>query len=374
MSLLPAWTFLLAAAVTFAATPLAAAVARRTGFYDHPDGYKDHGRPTAYLGGAAVLLGVAVAAVLASGATPRFWPLLAGAAGLLALGTLDDRVGVMPRWRIAAEVGLALALARAGLGWELFESELANAMLTVIWVVGVVNAFNLMDNLDGAAPTVGAVCAAGIGALALTHGDVIVAALALAVAGACAGFLPHNLSRPARIFLGDGGSMPLGLLLAGLAVAASQHDGLGALALLAGAMLVGLLILDTALVSLSRTREGIPLVTAGRDHLTHRILMRLRSERRVALALAITQALLCGLAIAGESLGPLALGLLAALAITAGAAALLRLDSPTWKPARPRPQPAFPTVPPAVAVPMALPAVSPLEVALESPQPSRAEA
>ena len=81
-------------------------------------------------------------------------------------------------------------------------------------VLAVVNAFNLMDNLDGAAGTVGAVSAAGAGVLATMEGDPMLGALALSLAGACGGFLPFNLSRPARVFLGDGGSMPIGFVVA----------------------------------------------------------------------------------------------------------------------------------------------------------------
>jgi UDP-GlcNAc:undecaprenyl-phosphate GlcNAc-1-phosphate transferase len=357
--------FLLAALITYVATPIVAALAARTGFYDMPAGYKGHARPTPYLGGLAVFAGIMVAASTLGGEAARFAPLMAGAGALLALGTLDDGVPVAPLWRLFAELLVAIALTWFGLGWGFFDSPLANMGLTALWVVGLVNAFNLMDNLDGAAGTVAGVCATGIGALALMAGAPGLAALAFAVAGASLAFLRYNLARPARIFLGDGGSMTLGLLIAGMTIAAVRLYSPDQTGVLGGAMLVGIPIFDTALVVVSRLRDRVSIVTAGRDHLTHRLLARLRSPRRVALALACAQGVLSGLAVAGQLLGPPALTFLAAGCVVLGMFALVRLDSPAWKPARPRPE-ASPAEP-LPGEPQAF------EVALEPPRHSRVE-
>jgi UDP-GlcNAc:undecaprenyl-phosphate/decaprenyl-phosphate GlcNAc-1-phosphate transferase len=337
-----ALAFAVAATVTLVCAPLAAAIARRTDFYDRPAGYKEHDRPTPYLGGVAVFVGFVAGMLTAPGAVEQFVPLVACSAGLLVVGTIDDRFAVSPRWRVLAEIVAATALSLTGGGWELFHSDLANLALTVLWVVGLVNAFNLMDNLDGAAATVAGVGSAGVGALALANGDSGLALVAFAVCGACAGFLPHNLAAPARIFLGDGGSMALGMLVAGSAIVAANPDQLGGSALLAGALLVGVPILDTTLVVVSRTRDRIPLSRGGRDHLTHRILARLGSARRVALALAGIQGVLAMLALTGEQLGPVPLMVLASLSTGAGLLGLLLLDSPGWKPSRVGPDSAPP--------------------------------
>ena len=113
-----------------------------------------------------------------------------------------------------AEFAAAFALWQADLGWLLFDESVLNLALTTLWVVGLVNAFNLMDNLDGATGTVGGVSAPGVGVLAASQGDMAIAAMAFALAGACVGFLRFNLARPSRVFLGDGGSMPVGFLVA----------------------------------------------------------------------------------------------------------------------------------------------------------------
>ena len=298
---LPA-AFAVALALAFATTPLARRVALATGFLDHPVGYKQHGRSTPYLGGTAVLFGFLVAAALFGDALSTYLTVVACAVGLAIVGTLDDRLGLMVAPRLAAHVAAAVALWWAGLGWDLFPGDAADLMLTVVWVVALINAFNLMDNLDGAAGTVASVCAAGTAALAAIQGDAVLAAFALAISGACAGFLPHNLARPARIFLGDGGSTPVGFLVAA-AIIAIPDGVLDWTTLLASAPLVGIPIFDTALVVVSRRRRGARILAGARDHVTHRLVTVVRSPRRVALVLGVAQALLCLISIQLHELG-----------------------------------------------------------------------
>ena len=327
--------FSVAAATAFAGTPIAIALARRADFYDKPRGYRKHGAPTPLLGGAVVLAGFLVAAIVVGGTSVRLLVLIACAIALWLVGTVDDRVAVAPKWRLLAETIAALALVAVGLGWKTSGGGGIDVVLTVVWIVGLVNAFNLMDNLDGACSTVGCVSAAGIGILAAINGQPVLAGLAFGVAGGCAAFLRWNLAGPAKIFLGDGGSMTIGFLIAALAMAtgrALSHGGDAGL--LAGALLVGLPILDTALVSFSRKRRGVKLVTGGRDHLTHRLLPALHTPRAVAGALGLMQAILCASAIAGDRWGTAALGVFALGAVTFGAVTIGVLDTRRWRPAR----------------------------------------
>ncbi len=325
--------FAVAGAASLVATPLALAVARRTDFYDRPREYRRHWAPTPFLGGAAVLFGFLVAAVAVGGASGRLLVLLGCAVGFWMLGTLDDRIAVAPKWRLLAETLAAVALMVAGLGWQTTGGTGVDVVLSVVWIVGLVNAFNLMDNLDGACGTVGCVSAAGIGTLAAIHGQVTLAGLAFGLAGACAAFLRWNLAGPAKIFLGDGGSMPVGFLVAALAMATARHLRDGDANLLTTALVAGLPILDTALVTLSRTRRRVRLVTGGRDHLTHRLLLALHSPRAVAAALALGQASLCAMAIAGDGFGIAALAAIAIVAVTLGMVAIAILDTARWRPA-----------------------------------------
>jgi UDP-GlcNAc:undecaprenyl-phosphate GlcNAc-1-phosphate transferase len=320
-----------AGAAAFVAIPLAIVVARRLDVFDCPREYRRHAAPTPLLGGAVVIGAVLVAAI-ALGGGGKLLVLLGCAAGLCVMGTIDDAVAVAPKWRLLAEACAALILMAVGFGWAGYGRGF-DVALTVLWVVGLVNGFNLMDNLDGACGTVTCVSAAGIGTLAAVYGDAAVAGVAFALTAACAVFLRWNLARPARIFLGDGGSMPIGLLIAGLAMAATRRVPVGGAQLLAGALLAGLVILDTALVSVSRTRRRVTLVTGGRDHLSHRLLPVLGSPWGVAAALALGQAALCAVAIAGAQWGGEALAISGLIVVVLGAGVIAVLDSPRWRPA-----------------------------------------
>ena len=159
------------------------------------------------------------------------------------------------------------------------------------------------------------------------HDDAELAGLAGALAGACAGFLRYNLARPARIFLGDGGSMPIGFIAAGAALAAADGSHLGAAALPCAALIVGLVILDTTLVVISRRRRGVPLLTGGRDHLTHRLLAMTGSPRTVAAMLATLQLGLCAVALTAAENGRHAVlwSAVATLVIGVGVIAVLEI-------------------------------------------------
>jgi UDP-GlcNAc:undecaprenyl-phosphate GlcNAc-1-phosphate transferase len=327
-----ALAFPIALAATALLTPAAIAVARRTGMYDHPVGYKGHGRATPYLGGAAVVGGLLLAAALCGHGSSAFWPIAAGVLVLWALGTVDDRYAIGPLPRLAVEVAVGCGLFATGIGWSLFPGEALNLLFTVVFVVGVVNAYNLMDNMDGATGTVALVSGALLGLLATANGDPTLGAIAFALAGACAGFLPFNLASPSRIFLGDGGSMPVGFVVAATIMALPAGGQLGWAVVPVAAVLVGLPALDTALVIVSRLRRGAGVFTGGRDHLTHRLRTRLGSARLVALALATAQAFLCGAAaVLFEFERSIAMAGSLSL-ILLGVAAVALLESPEWVP------------------------------------------
>ncbi len=326
--------FAVALAGAFLATPAAIAMAGRINFHDRPVGYKGHGRPTPYLGGAAVLGGFLLAAALVGGEFARLSPIVACTCALWALGTLDDRRGLAAWSRVAAECVAGIVLWGAGLGWELFPGDALDLALTVLWVVGLVNAFNLIDNMDGAAATLAAVTSVAAGALALIEGDVALAILVFGLAGACVGFLPYNLASPARIFLGDGGSLPIGFVVAASIMALPIGDELGLEHLLVAVLLAGLPVLDTALVSVSRRRAGISLLTGGRDHLTHRLAIRLGTPRTVALALGATQACLGAVAVGVVQLGHGSVVMAWSIWFVVATAAIVLLETSAWAPVR----------------------------------------
>ena len=322
--------FGLAALAALLVVPLMRRVAVATSFYDHPVGYKRHGHATPYLGGAAVLLAFLIGALALGASVSRFDSLIVGAVLLLIVGTIDDRVGLGVTLRLLTQILVAVGLWATDAGWLLFGDGIANLIITLFWVVGLVNAFNMLDNIDGSTGTVAAVAAAGVGLIALGRDDPGLAVFAMALAGACVGFLRYNLARPSRIFLGDGGSMPIGLLVAGI-VMALPHPDYGWVTLLAAGPLAGVAIFDMALVVVSRLREGVPVLSGALDHVAHRALAYLGSPRRVALALGGAQALLTAFAAVLYGLSLEALLVAAALYIMAAIAVLVMME--TWAPA-----------------------------------------
>ncbi len=328
--------FLLAATAALACTPLAIAVATRTGFNDKPVGYKGHKAPTPYLGGAAVVTAFLIGGATFGGELSRLGPIVIIAFGFWCLGTIDDKLNLSPQLRLVIGFGAASALWVADLGWSVTGSPVLDLLLTNVWVVGLVNAFNLMDNMDGAAATVGAVTTAATGALALSAGDAELATLCLCMTGACLGFLPYNLAGPARIFLGDGGSLPVGFVVAATIMAAGQGSGSGWAMPLAALILAGLPVVDTALVMISRRRAGVALLTGGRDHMTHRLATRLGSPRVVAGVLGSIQAVLGAVAVGVVELGTGG-SVVSAWTVwfVAATAAIVMLETRTWAPMRP---------------------------------------
>jgi UDP-GlcNAc:undecaprenyl-phosphate GlcNAc-1-phosphate transferase len=322
-----ALAFALAGLATFAVTPLARRLALATDFLDEPRGYKVHGEPTPYLGGAAVLAGFGVAALTLAVTGSDLWPVLVGAVLLWAVGTLDDRIGLGALSRVFAAAAVATGLWAMGLGWDVLGVGAADLALTVLWVVALVNAFNLFDNLDGAASSLGAVVAAGVALVAGAEGQDHVAALALALSGACAGFLPYNLSRPrATIFLGDGGSMLIGFVVAAVTMSLQLEEAGGISPALVALVLAGVAVADTLLVIVSRVRRRVSILTAGRDHLTHRLLARLGSPRKVVVAVVAAQAALSVLALGAARAGETAVAILTGAYLLALAATIVVLE------------------------------------------------
>jgi UDP-GlcNAc:undecaprenyl-phosphate/decaprenyl-phosphate GlcNAc-1-phosphate transferase len=317
----------LALIVTVFAVPAAISVAQRWGLLDHPKGWKRHAQPTPYLGGAALLCGFSIAVVVfAEGFGGLAW-LLVCCTGLCVLGTLDDRWGLPASPRLAATVAAAVVLWSVGLGWAVFTSATANLILTIAWVLVVVNAINLLDLLDGAAASTVAACAAACAAVAWVLSDTMIAVLALALCGSCLGFLRHNLRSPSAIFLGDGGTMPLGLLIAVLIERLSWGRTSGLAAISGGILLCGLPIFDMTFRIFSRLRRGDTLLTAGPDSVANWLRARMPSARWVALALGLTQATLGSIVVLAAALGSEALLMAGFCALVLGGSLVLLLDA-----------------------------------------------
>jgi UDP-GlcNAc:undecaprenyl-phosphate GlcNAc-1-phosphate transferase len=282
-------------------TPLAARVARRVGVVDRPSagGHKTHGEDTPYLGGIALGAGLVVLSAgliavgaISTGVNAELFNVLAGAALLAMVGLLDDIRGLSPLLRLGFEAFAALALWQVGVGAGIFDSTALDVGLTVLWVVTVTNAVNFIDNMDGLAAGVTAMSAFGIFAISAGNGDLLVSSLALALAGASLGFLRYNFP-PARIFLGDAGSLMLGFLLAALILKLDLPVGPAAPRVLATVLLAAVPLFDLSVVLVARTAGRRPIWLGGRDHTSHRLVARGMSRRAVAVTFIVAQAV-CG--------------------------------------------------------------------------------
>jgi UDP-GlcNAc:undecaprenyl-phosphate GlcNAc-1-phosphate transferase len=309
------------------AVPVAIKVAQRWDLLDHPKGWKHHVQSTPYLGGAALLCGFSIAVVVfADGFDGLAWLLVCSMA-LCVLGTLDDRWGLAASVRLLATAAVAVLLWDVGLGWSVFSSGATNLLLTVVWVIAIVNAINLLDLLDGAAASTVAACAAACAAVAGAFSDTLIAVIALALCGSCLGFLRHNLRSPSAIFLGDGGTMPLGLLIA-VSIETLSWGRTSALAAIGGAILLcGLPIFDMTFRVFSRLRRGDTLLTAGPDSIANWLRARTPSARWVALTLALAQATLGSIAVLAANLGSKALLMTGLCAIVLGGLLIVLLDA-----------------------------------------------
>lgn len=292
------------AALAAAATPLFGRLATRTGLVVRPRVDRWHRRPTPLLGGAA--MAIAVLAVLAISLPVRQTTgvVYLCAAAAFALGLLDDFRHFAPTTKLVGQVLIASALALGGVHVEIVEFAPVSFVATVFWVVVLMNAVNLLDNMDGLAAGVTAIAATVLGLSALPENPVA-GILAGATAGAAIGFLVHNFF-PARAFMGDAGSQLLGFLLATVALLHTASGAANAgLAVLGPLVVLAVPIFDTALVTVSRRLAGVPISRGGRDHASHRLAALGLSDRAAVLVLYGVAATLAGIGLALDTLSTL---------------------------------------------------------------------
>ncbi|GAA4559958.1 MraY family glycosyltransferase [Planotetraspora kaengkrachanensis] len=263
-------------------------LALRWGITDRPNGYKAHGRPVPYLGGIAIMLGTTVPPVALLGLADRRTSVIIVAAVVIGLlGLIDDLSPLTPLTRLAVESVVACGVVLSGVqatvtgGW-------LDGPITALWIVVVANSFNLLDNMDGnlgAITTASAACLAGT---AFVYGQPVVGLLLCTLAFAGLGFLLHNWA-PAKVFMGDAGSLFIGFVLA--SSAALLVTGRSTETVIAGLLLpVFVAIVDTGIVVVSRKRAGRPIMRGGTDHLSHRLRKLGLSTRLTALVLAAAAA------------------------------------------------------------------------------------
>jgi UDP-GlcNAc:undecaprenyl-phosphate GlcNAc-1-phosphate transferase len=352
---------LLALIVTYELTPVMRRIARRMGAIDYPGGRRINRRPMPRLGGVAIFAGFVLALLVAMVITrpvelvraddsvfvriplvPRtdraVLGILLGGTAIFLAGVWDDVRGLNPAVKFLLQVGAAAVLIPFGLATQFVTHPLTGqtiaagplgALFTVLWVVAMVNATNFIDGVDGLASGIAAIAGTTMLLAAAVKGDVISMALAGCLIGSTLGFLPHNFN-PARIIMGDSGSMFIGYVLGGLSVM-GLYKSVTALSLVVPLLALAVPIVDAAFAIVRRWRTRQPIYLPDRGHLHHRLLDRGLSQRQTVLLLYLVSAFfgVGALAVAGVNrpASVVTLGLLAAL-LALGARRLRLLERP----------------------------------------------
>ena len=321
----PLWlyalTFVGAITLSLLLVPAVRGFAQRKEITDQPGGHKSHSAPVPYLGGVAMVL--AFSAAMFAGVVVRrssqfngrevrltIGNLLAQGDGLVrelivvlglalifsAMGLIDDLRGLSPWLRFAVGLGIAVTLVAYGIRLQSPLPIAADAVISVVWILGITNAFNLLDNIDGLAAGTAAVAATTFFLIALFNDQDYSALLAIGLAGAMLGFLRSNF-HPATIYMGDAGSLFIGFLMAylGLKMRTTVTE---IPQLFAPLVVLGVAVLDTTMVVVSRLRRGVSPFTGGQDHLSHRLRRLGLSVRRSVSTLLLASVALGGLAVA----------------------------------------------------------------------------
>ena len=350
----PAWlylaTFVGAIGLSLLLVPAVREYARNREIIDVPGGHKSHRTPVPYLGGVAMVAAFSVAMVI--GVVVRrstqfddgqiritFGNLFSPGDGLVrelavvlglalvfaAMGLIDDLRGLSPVLRFVVGLGLATVLVAYGVVLQSPLPDWLDMVISVVWILGMTNAFNLLDNIDGLAAGTAAVASGAFFVIAILNAQQYSALLAIGLAGAMLGFLRSNFA-PATIYMGDAGSLFIGFMMAYLGL--KMRTNVAEIPqLFAPVLVLGVAVLDTTVVVVSRLRRGLSPFTGGQDHLSHRFLrLGLSVRRSVTVLLVATFAL--GVLAVGLSDAPAGVGYwVLAAAVVSGAMATIVLTT-----------------------------------------------
>lgn len=288
--------FLLAFAIAFVLTPLSIKLAYKIGAVDVPlDKRRMHSRPIPRFGGIAMFLSATISILLLDGSFPKIQIALIGGAFMYLLGAIDDLKNLKPLTKATGQVVIACFVYMMDIRIEFISMVFSEGkynfgdglslIITVLWIVGITNAVNLIDGLDGLAGGVTCIISLSLAYIAYIHGSIygsVSVMLALmALAGACAGFLPYNFS-PAKTFMGDGGALFLGYMIAVLSVI-SPLKRATFIAAITPIVALAIPIFDTLFAIVRRSIKRIPILEGDKGHLHHRLMKAGYGQRRSVL-------------------------------------------------------------------------------------------
>jgi UDP-GlcNAc:undecaprenyl-phosphate/decaprenyl-phosphate GlcNAc-1-phosphate transferase len=285
--------FFIALALSYFITPHVKNIAIIAGAMDKPDARKVHTRPVPRMGGLAIYLGFVLAVLACVYVNKEIFGLLLGGTVILIVGIVDDMKQLSPKVKLLGQIVAALVLVVFNIRIEWLTNPFGDMIylhywsvpLTVLWVVSLTNTINLIDGLDGLAAGVSTIASLTILLVALQQNFWLVAILTAALAGGALGFLQHNFS-PAKIFMGDTGSMFLGFMLAAIAIFGAVKSA-ATIALIIPIVALGLPIMDTAFAIIRRYSSGRPIFKPDKGHLHHRLLAMGLSQKQVVLLMYV---------------------------------------------------------------------------------------
>ncbi len=303
--------FVSALAISAVLTPAVRMLALRGGRVVNPRTDRWHKQPTPVLGGIAMYASFVCVGVATFGFSSDILPLLICSTLIFLLGLTDDLRSLSPQVKFTGQIAVAALLIGMDTVIQIIPWPVVAYPLTFLWIVGLTNAFNLIDNMDGLSAGIAAISSFALFVFSLPLGQDSVAMLSIVLSGACIGFLFYNFN-PARIFMGDCGSMFLGFTLAALSITGTwKHASSLFVTLLLPVLLLGIPIFDTAFVTFTRKLRGQPISQGGRDHISHRLVALGFSERKAVLILYAVSAIIALVTLFFSEINPLAFSVLA---------------------------------------------------------------
>jgi UDP-GlcNAc:undecaprenyl-phosphate GlcNAc-1-phosphate transferase len=292
--------------------------------------HKLHPSPVPIAGGIVIFATVILVGVFQNILfLPSVWPILAPAGIIFVFGLLDDAKGLSVFWKLAGQVLATILLIQLGVQVMLFQNAWLNIAVTFLWMIGITNAYNFVDSMDGLATGLAGLAAAFFMLLTFDSGQLELSLLSAIILGACVGSYLYN-SAPARFFLGDSGSQFLGFGLASLAIAYTPDGFLRSQSWFVPILLVGVPIFDTSLVVLSRLRRKRPVYLGNLDHTYHRLVALGIASNRAIVAMHLAALLLGFLAIIALPLPPFQGNLIFLFCFLTGLGLIIYLDREKW--------------------------------------------
>lgn len=317
-----------ALALTLLLTPLCIRLAHRFRLVDEPFSapHKAHKEPAAKAGGIAILTVMALATLWNGGfSSPEITAILSASAIIFLFGLWDDAQGLNAGWKLTGQALGAAVLLWQGIQIQMFASPVLDIAVTLLWIVGVTNAFNLVDSMDGLAVGLAAIAAVFFLLVTIDSNEPGLALLSALALGACIGLFYFNAT-PARTFLGDSGAQFLGFLLATIAMAYTPRGFPQPSSWFVPILLLSVPIFDTTFVAFSRLRRGLPFYKAGLDHSYHRLTQLGLSSNQSVVVMHVAALLTGCLAFVALSLPPLWANAVFAAVVLCGVFAVIWLD------------------------------------------------